>query len=144
MEDHKGTLTSKNEAICNTALSNNDNSKSSFVKLHDIRLPAGPALAVSPLRAKRTGLSVCFPFCSRNASSPSVVHLISPLFALPFNASVVAAVAEWYRYRTVACLLYIAKSISDARDSSLGAVRHLSGGSVHDDLWGAEEVTSSR
>ncbi|GFT42505.1 hypothetical protein TNCV_1787571 [Trichonephila clavipes] len=32
----------------------------------------------------------------------------------------------------------------DARDSSLGAVRHLSGGSDHEDLWGAEEMTSSR
>ncbi|GFT77840.1 hypothetical protein TNCV_2968831 [Trichonephila clavipes] len=30
------------------------------------------------------------------------------------------------------------------RDSSLGAVRHLSGGSDHEDLWGAEEMTSSR
>ncbi|GFW35480.1 hypothetical protein TNCV_3071081 [Trichonephila clavipes] len=32
----------------------------------------------------------------------------------------------------------------DVRDSSLGAVRHLSGGSDHEDLWGAEEMTSSR
>ncbi|GFY65714.1 integrase catalytic domain-containing protein [Trichonephila inaurata madagascariensis] len=30
---------SKNESICNTALSNNDNSKSSFVKLPDVSLP---------------------------------------------------------------------------------------------------------
>ncbi|GFY16240.1 hypothetical protein TNCV_2348851 [Trichonephila clavipes] len=32
----------------------------------------------------------------------------------------------------------------DVRDSSLGVVRHLTGGSGHEDLWGAEEMTSSR
>ncbi|GFS66220.1 hypothetical protein TNCV_3855551 [Trichonephila clavipes] len=40
--------------------------------------------------------------------------------------------------------LRVAKSVIDARDSSLGAVRHLTGGSGHEDLWGAEEMTSSR
>ncbi|GFY79725.1 uncharacterized protein TNIN_393351 [Trichonephila inaurata madagascariensis] len=38
---------SKNESICNTALSNNDNSKSSFVKLPDVSLPEFLSLSLS-------------------------------------------------------------------------------------------------
>ncbi|GFS85983.1 hypothetical protein TNCV_1219761 [Trichonephila clavipes] len=52
-----------------------------------------------------------------------------------------SAISKTIRRETV---LFEDERFRDARGSSLGAVRHLSGGSDHEDLWGAEEMTSSR
>ncbi|GFU52624.1 hypothetical protein TNCV_3729251 [Trichonephila clavipes] len=59
----------------------------------------------SKFGAYKTGLSISFPFSSRNAFSHSVVHLISPFFALPFNASVNGAAVP----RTDLYILYLRK-----------------------------------
>ncbi|GFV25541.1 uncharacterized protein TNCV_1148111 [Trichonephila clavipes] len=91
---------SKNGSIYNTALSNNDSSKSSFVKLPDLDKESRKLYEMSLTSPELPKWEMFLVLLQNRAQILENLHGVQgpPL-------KLMAAVAEWYSYRIVACLV---------------------------------------